>query len=120
MKAKEENKWTDEETKQLIEFNKQNEQLWNHNLPPPTDRILKKLNYKKLNEIIPGHSQDDLNKQWHILKTIFYRELKREEGTKVSGMGTDCVYTSQWKFFKALMFVKGSDDVDPSVTTLEI
>ena len=97
----------------MIEFNKQNEQLWNHNLPSYRDRNLKQLNYKKLNEILPGHSQDDLNKQWHILKTIFYRELKREEGTKVSGTGTNCVYTSQWKFFKALMFLKGSDDVDP-------
>ena len=118
MKAKEESEWTDEETEQLIGFYKQNEQLWNHNLPSYRDRNLKQLNYKKLNEILPGHNQDDLKKQWHILKTIFYRELKREEGTKVSGMGTDSVYTSQWKFFKALMFVKGSDDVDPSVTTL--
>ena len=57
MKAKEESEWTDEETEQLVEFYKQNEQLWNHNLPSYRDSNLKQLNYKRLNEILPCHSQ---------------------------------------------------------------
>jgi hypothetical protein len=77
-KVKEEHEWTDEETEQLVEFYKQNDQLWDHNLPSYRDRNLKELNYKKLNEII-GRNQDDIKKHWHSLKTIFYRELKREQ-----------------------------------------
>ena len=29
------------------------------------------------------------------------------------------MYTSQWKYLKSLMFIKGSDDVDPAVSTLD-
>ena len=36
----------------------------------------------------------------------------------MSGAGTDTAYFSQWRYFKAMMFIKGSDDVDPAVTTL--
>ena len=54
-----------------------------------------------------------------MLKTIYYRELKREEGSKVSGTGTESVYNSQWKFFNEMMFVRGSDDVDPPVTSMD-
>ena len=118
LKAKEETEWTEEETEQLIEFYKQNDQLWNHHLTSYRDRNLRDLNFKKLCEILPNRSQDDVKKQWSSLKTIFYRELKREEDTKVSGAGTDTAYFSQWRYFKAMMFIKGSDDVDPAVTTL--
>lgn len=67
-----------------------------------------------------SRTPDDIKKQWQMLKTIFYRELKREEGSKVSGTGTDSVYNSQWKFFNEMMFVKGSDDVDPPITSMAI
>ena len=118
LKAKEETEWTEEETEQLIEFYKQNDQLWNHHLTSYRDRNLRDLNFKKLCEILPNRSQDDVKKQWSSLKTIFFRELKREEDTKVSGASTDTAYFSQWRYFKAMMFIKGSEDVDPAVTTL--
>lgn len=119
LKAKEEKEWSDEEIEDLIDYYKVNEQLWNHTLPSYKDRSLRELNYKKIGEILPGRSQDDIKKQWSILKTIFYRENKREEGSKVSGTSTDDVYKSQWKFYQQMMFIKGSDDVDPAVSTLE-
>ena len=49
--------------------------------------------------------------QWNLLKTIFNREVKRED-SKISGTSTDTEYTSQWKYIKSLMFIKGSDDVE--------
>ena len=55
-----------------------------------------------------------------MLKTIFNREIKKEEDSKVSGTGTDPVYTSQWRYLKSLMFIKGSDDVDRAVSTLDL
>ena len=118
MKLKEENEWMDDETEQLIEYHKHNDQLWNHILSSYRDRNLKKLNYKKLSEILPGRSQENIKKQWNTIKTIFFREVKREEGSKVGGTGTDSVYKSQWKFFDTMMFLKGSDGVDPSISTL--
>jgi uncharacterized protein YktA (UPF0223 family) len=79
IKAKEEKEWSDEEIEVLVDFYKQNEQLWNHNLVSYRDRSLTYLNYKKLCELLPGKSQEETKKQWHIMKTIFHRELKREE-----------------------------------------
>ena len=118
LKAKEETEWTDEETEQLIEYYKQNDQLWNHHLSSYRDRNLRELNFKKLGEILPSRSQEEIKKQWNTLKTIFYREVKKENESKVSGTGTDTSYASPWRFFKGMMFVKGSDEVDPAVTTL--
>ena len=54
------------------------------------------------------------------LRPFFNREVKKEEDSRVSGTGTDAVYTSQWKYLKSLMFIKGSDDVDPAVSTLDL
>ena len=54
-----------------------------------------------------------------MLKTIYYRELKREEKSKVSGTGTESVYNFQWKFFHEIMFVRGSDDVNLPVTLMD-
>ena len=118
LKEKEESEWKDEETERLIERYKENDQLWNHSLTSYRDRTLKELNYTKLCDILPGRSQEDIKTRWNVLKTIFNREVKKEEESKVSGAGTDTVYTSQWKYLKSLMFIKGSDDVDPAVSTL--
>ena len=120
LKAKEKSEWTENETEQLIEYYKQNDILWNHSLSSYKDRNLKELSYTKLSELLPGRSHDDIKSRWNVLKTIFNREVKKEEDSKVSGTGTDAVYTSQWKYLKSLMFIKGSDDVDPAVSTLDL
>ena len=63
---------------------------------------------------------EEIKKEWTILKTIFSREVKREEGSKVSGTGTDSVYSSSWRYFKSLLFIRGSDDIDPQTSTLGV
>ena len=98
LKAKEESEWTENETEQLIEYYKQNDILWNHSLSSYKDRNLKELSYTKLSELLPGRSHDDIKSRWNVLKTIFKREIKKEEDSKVSGTGTDAVYTSQCCF----------------------
>ena len=45
-----------------------------------------------------GRSHDDIKSRWNVLKTIFKREIKKEEDSKVSATGTDAVYTSQCCF----------------------
>lgn len=74
---------------------------------------------KFLNDLFPERSVDEIKKQWQTLKTIFLREQKREEGSKVSGTGTSTVYVCNWRHFKSMMFVKGSNDLDPQVSTLQ-
>jgi len=98
LRAKEDSEWTENETEQLIEYYKQNYILWNHSLSSYRDRNLKELSYTKLSELLPGRSYDDIKNRWNVLKTIFNREVKKEEDSKVSGTGTDAVYTSQWKY----------------------
>lgn len=118
-KVKEDREWTDEETEKLIDFYRSNEQLWNHKLPSYRDRALKDLNYQTACDILPNRKQDEIKKQWNFLKTTFNRELKREEGSKVSGSGTDAVYCSSWKFYKNMSFIQGIDEADPPTSTLE-
>lgn len=119
MKAKEEKEWADDENEQLIEFYSDNEILWNHTISSYKDRGLKDIAFQKLDELLPRKSQDDIKKQWNILKTIYYRESKREEGSKVSGAGTDSTYTSPWKYIKLMAFLTGYDKIDPPTTTME-
>ena len=119
IKVKEEKEWTDGESEQLVEFYKENENLWNHRLPSYRDRGLRNVALQKLGELLRSKSQDDIKKQWNMLKTIFYRESKKEEGSRVSGAGTDSTYTSQWKFFQMMTFLKGFDQADCPTTTME-
>ena len=118
LKAKEESEWSGNETEELIEYFKENDQLWNHHLTSYWHRNLKELNFTKLCELLPGRSREEITKQWNILKTIFNREVKKEEESKASGAGMDTVYTLQWKYLKSMMFIKGCD-VDPAVSTTE-
>ena len=90
------------------------------------NRNLRDLNFKKLCEILRTEARmmqkkkkNKKKKQWRSLKPIFYRELKREEDTKVRGTLTDTACFSQWRYFRA-MFIKRSDDVDPAVTTIPL
>lgn len=83
------------------------------------DRNLREIRMNTLCELLPGRNVDEIKKEWTNLKTIYTRELKREEGSRVSGTGTDSVYTSSWRYFKALGFLRGSDDVDPQTSTME-
>ena len=73
-----------------------------------------------MSTLLPGRSVDEIKKEWTTLKTIFSREVKREEGSKVSGTGTDAVYSSSWQYFKSMLFIKGSDDIDPQKSTLDV
>ena len=107
-KLKEENEWTGDETEQLIEYYKQNDQLWNHNLSSYRDRNLKEPNYKKLSEILPGRSQEDIKKKWNTIKTISFAKWKERKGAKWVALA-DSVYKSQWKFFDTMMILKGSN-----------
>ena len=117
---KEEKEWVPEEVEKLIDYYRDNEELWNHNIAEYRDRRLKELNLKSLSTLFPGQSVDEIKKEWTTLKTIFSREVKKEEGSKVSGTGTDSVYSSSWRYFKSMLFIKGTDDIDPQTSTLDV
>ena len=38
----------------------------------------------------------------------------------MSGTGTDAVYSSSWQNFKSVMFIQGSDNIDPQTSTLDV
>ena len=99
---------TREQNEQLIDFYRGNENLWNHKLASYRDRALREVTMKRLGKISPSKSQDEIKKQWHNLKTVFSREIRREESSKVSGSGTDTVHSSQWKLYKQMALVMGS------------
>ena len=101
LQDKEEKAWAPEEVERLIDYYRDNEELWNHKLGEYRDRQLKELNLKSLSILLPGRRIDEIKKEWTNLKTIFSREVKREEGSKVSGTGTDSVYSSSWRYFKS-------------------
>lgn len=74
---------------------------------------LKELSYTDFSGLLPGRSHDNIKNRWNVLKTIFHREVKRSVEL------ADAAYTSQSKYVKSLMFIKGSDYVDSSVSTLD-
>ena len=119
LKAKESQEWSPEDNEKMLDFYRDHDQLWNHHLESYRDRNLRDMNMKSLTEMFPERSEVEIKKQWQTLRTIFFREMKREEGSKSSGSGTDTVYTSPWKHFKSMMFLKGNDEIDPQVSTLQ-
>lgn len=71
MQDKEEKEWAPEEVEKLIDYYRDNEDLWNHNSLEYRDRQLKELNLKSLSTLLPGRSVDEIKKEWTTLKTIF-------------------------------------------------
>lgn len=63
---------------------------------------LKELSYTEFSGLLPGRSHDDIKD-----------EVKRSVEL------ANAAYTSPWKYFKSLMFIKASDYVDSSVSTLD-
>ena len=55
--------------------------------------------------------QDKMSK----LRNYYGAERRKEERSKVSGSGTDAVYTSSWRFYAPLRFLK--DNLTPRSTT---
>ena len=65
------------------------------------DRIVEAL--KKVNiEATPKQIQEKLTK----LRNYYGAERRKEESSKVSGSGTDSIYTSSWRFYATLHFLK--------------
>ena len=80
IKVKEEKEWTDGESEQLVEFYKENENLWNHRLPSYRDRGLRNVALQKLGELLRSKSQEDIKKQWNMLKPFFIGSRRRRKG----------------------------------------
>ena len=95
-----EKEWIDEETEALMDFYRENEFLWNHNVNDYKNRNKRSMAMTKLQGLFPNRSVDEIKSQWHSLKTIFEREHKRVMGSKRSG--TDSVYTPTWKYYQIL------------------
>ena len=112
--------WTEDETVSLIEFYRENPCLWNHCSAEYRDRDAKNLAMEKLKDILKRFTEEEIKAHWHSVKTVFDREEKREKGSKKSGAGTTEVYSSDWKYYKLLMFVKDCAEVDDSTSTLSI
>ena len=106
LQDKEEKEWAAEEVEKLVDFYRDNEELWYHRLPSYRDRTRQEVNMCSLCELLPGRSNEHTKKEWQTLKTIYLREVKRVEGSKVSGVGTDDIYTSSWRYFNSIEFIK--------------
>ena len=75
---------------------------------------------EKLKDMLKRFTEEEIKAHWHAVKTVFDHEEKREKGSKKSGTGTTKVYSSDWKYYKLLMFVKDCIEVDDSMSTLSI
>ena len=96
--------WQDEEIDVLIELWGKYECLFNskHQLyMKAIDKIIETL--KKVNiEATTKQVKEKLSK----LRNYYGAERRKEESSKVSGSGTDSVYTSSWRFYASLHFLK--------------
>ena len=114
--------WQDEEIDVLIELWGKYECLFNskHQLhmsksarAKAIDKIIETL--KKVNiEATTKQVQEKLSK----LRNYYGAERRKEESSKVSGSGTDSVYTSSWRFYASLHFLK--DNLTPRTTVNNI
>jgi hypothetical protein len=58
----------------------------------------------------------DVEKKWKYLRNQYGDEIKKNKSCK-SGMGTDEVYVTKWKFFSALHFLHDHVKLSATKTT---
>ena len=112
--SKKENKeWLDEEVEILIDLWGNHECLYNskHQLymnknarSKAMDQVIEGLKKENI-EVNTKQVQEKLNK----LRNYYGAERRKEEYSKVSGSGTDSVYTSSWRFYGSLHFLRNED-----------
>lgn len=114
--------WQDEEVDILIEcwrkhdclFNSKHKLYMNKNARAKAiERIIEALKKENI-EVTNKQVQDKLTK----LRNYYGAERRKEESSKVSGSSTDSLYTSSWRFYTNLHFLK--DNLTPRPTTNNI
>ena len=115
--------WQDDEIDTLIELWGKYECLFNskHHLymnknerAKAMDKIIEALKKDNI-EATTKQIQEKLTK----LRNYYGAERRKEESSKVSGKGTDSVYTSSWRFYESLHFLKDNLTPRPSTNNID-
>lgn len=77
------------------------------------EKVIEDLKKESIN-VNSKQVQEKLNK----LRNYYGAERRKEESSKVSGSGTNSVYTSSWRFYESLHFLR--DNLIPRSTTSNI
>ena len=71
-------------------------------------------------EIILNVKKEAISRKFSSLRTSYIRERTREKASKSSGTGTDDVYTSTWKLFKEMDFLRDEIEGDESTDNMKL
>ena len=115
--------WEDDETRALIELWSKEPILYNAKHP---QHHIKSEKERAINRIINGLKEgvglevDDAQvvAKMTSLRSYYSAQKNKEKSSKASGVGTDNVYVSTWKFMKDLTFL--SDNIMPRKTISNI
>ncbi|XP_029301330.1 uncharacterized protein LOC115017201 [Cottoperca gobio] len=111
--------WTEERERALIAFYSEHHCLWkkkseNHNNRQLRLRLLEALR-SQLSDYSVSFSVEDMKCKFKNLRTVFNREYKVVQASKVS----DKLYVSKWKHYQQLLFLCESCDEDDSLDDLQ-
>ncbi|XP_071321816.1 uncharacterized protein [Trachinotus anak] len=112
--------WTEERERALIAFYSEHNCLWNkksenHNNRQVRLRLLEDLR-GQLSDHSVSFSVEDIKCKFKNLRTVFNREYKAVQGSRVS----DKLYVSKWKHYQQLLFLCESCDEGNSTDDLQI
>lgn len=98
-------------------FIEEHPDLWDHTRPKYHDRNAKDTTLSALeSQLTSGKTKNQISKKFLSLRNSYIREKKREDGSKITGTGTDELYVSTWKYYKEMDFlkeeIKGDDSTD--------
>ena len=103
----------------LISFYQTYECLWNHNIPEYHTNSNKDLLLDCLTkELEEKYTKEDIQRKWKNMLKV-YRQEHGKVQKKPSGLGTNDVYRSSWKFYAHLQFTDSiCDDTDDTIDTI--
>ncbi|XP_054468167.1 uncharacterized protein LOC129102177 [Anoplopoma fimbria] len=112
--------WTEERERVLIAFYSEHDCLWkkkseNHNNRQLRLRLLEALR-SQLTDHSVSFSVEDMKCKFKNLRTVFYREYKAVQASRVS----DKLHVSKWKHYQQLLFLCESCDEDESPDNVQI
>ncbi|GFS07897.1 hypothetical protein ElyMa_001260700 [Elysia marginata] len=105
--------WSKDKGLEFIDLYGSHESLWKIKSKEYSNRLIKQRCYEKLIDYVkdfePQANKELVLKKINNLRGNFRKELKKVEGSKLSGAGTDEVYHPKLWYFESLLFLKDQE-----------
>lgn len=115
--------WSKDTVLEFIELYRAEESLWKVKSKEYSNRLIRERAYNKLiqfaKSVEPDADKEYVQKKINNLRGCFRKELKKVEGSRLSGAGADEIYQPKLWYYDNLLFLKDQETTRQTCSSME-